>query len=1064
MDKTRRGPQPEPTQRKWQAIPVPRSSRSSIGTLQRRRVRFCLRAVSRPAPSRRRQPPQRAPPRCAPDSANDAEAAATKEIARDCLRLLVYNQYQQCYDLAWSLAGDDDDDNGATHKHADARAFALALLAFLYESYPKLFVHRQPFRTYLWAVLMQRAAECDMRCQEWMLNLLYSECARNPLEKVRAFCHFFLATVLAKSYGKFPFTSGEKTCSHGTTAAERGDLRALTAIGGFANLKYTASFDFCTAQRDLGVMYLKGDADEKVPLDKAAGMRLLRIAAEKGDPVAQVEVAIQLRKKDTSEAVRLFKLAAPQGFLDASIHLSQVYLTGPEHLRNVKEGLRIMSMAESVFTNKWMKQGKEEGSVIQERRYPAEMWASGFSTLAKVYWDGIGVKKDVKEAARLLHLSLQAVMHDDDVDNTLKLEVIMAIGQLYDKEYHDEREQSKWMKLLFVHRQPFPTNMWTMLLRRAAECDLRCQEWMVKLLNSECARNPLEKVRVFCHFFLAMVLDGFYGKFPFTSEEKSGSNCTIAAQGGDPRALTAIGGFDNLKHAASLGYCPAQRDLGVMYLKGKNNKQGDDAKAPLDETEGMKLLMIAAEKGDPLAQVEVACKLQKKHTSEAVRLFKLAAPQGFLDADIHLAQVYLTGPEHLLNVTEALRIMSMAESVFTNKWMKQGKEAGSAIQERRYPAEMWASGFSTLAKAYWDGIGVKKDVKEAARLLHLSLQAAMHHDAVENTHKLALAMGLGKLQPFPAYMRTMLLRRAAEFDARSQEWMVNMLYSECACNSSLEKVRALCHFLLAIVLSGSYGKFSFTSADRSCSNGKIAARLLDPHVLTVIGGFKNLKYAASLGYCAAQRELGMMFLNGEKHPVNDDNAPLTKTEGMRLLRIAAEKGDPVAQVEAAMKLRKKDPPEAVRLLKLAAAQGFFDADVLLSQVYLTGPEHLRNVKEGLRIMSVAESVFTNKWMKGEGECYPAEMWASGFATLAQLYWDGTGVKKDVKEAARLLHLALQSVMSDDDVENTLKLEVIMTLGQLYYKEYHDGREQSKWMKLVLDSNTHPLFCLALGRS
>ncbi|KAH3723201.1 hypothetical protein Pelo_18096 [Pelomyxa schiedti] len=685
--------------------------------------------MSRPAPSRR-QPPQRAPPRCAPDSANGAEAAATKEIARDCLRLLVCNQYQQCYDLAWSLAGDDDDSGAAcnTHnKHGDARAFALALLAFLYESFPKLFVHRQPFRTYLWAVLMQRAAECDMRCQEWMLNLLYSECARNPLEKVRAFCHFFLATVLAKSYGKFPFTSGEKTCSHGTTAAERGDLRALTAIGGFANLKYTASFDFCTAQRDLGVMYLKGDADEKVPLDKAAGMRLLRILL--------YFVSAQPKQHDPWS-----RSSSPATLQHRRVRFCLRKMSRPPTPASPSSSSCSSSSCSSSPSCSSLDECKPQNSTTKEtardclRLFVEDQFQQCYDLACSL----VGGDDDDSDDVLVGNCNNSKSNSNSDSDKHKHADAgafaHMVLAFLY----------LSYPKL-FVHRQPFPTNMWTMLLRRAAECDLRCQEWMVKLLNSECARNPLEKVRVFCHFFLAMVLDGFYGKFPFTSEEKSGSNCTIAAQGGDPRALTAIGGFDNLKHAASLGYCPAQRDLGVMYLKGKNNKQGDDAKAPLDETEGMKLLMIAAEKGDPLAQVEVACKLQKKHTSEAVRLFKLAAPQGFLDADIHLAQVYLTGPEHLLNVTEALRIMSMAESVFTNKWMKQGKEAGSAIQERRYPAEMWASGFSTLAKAYWDGTGVKKDVKEAARLLHLALQAAMHHDAVENTHKLALAMGLGKM-------------------------------------------------------------------------------------------------------------------------------------------------------------------------------------------------------------------------------------------------------------------------------------------------------------------------------
>ena len=81
------------------------------------------------------------------------------------------------------------------------------------------------------------------------------------------------------------------------------------------------------AMLSLGGCYSKGFG---VKLDKKKAERLVRMAADRGDAMAQAKVAILCEKvlEQPSQAFRLMKLAAEQGYTKAEAKLGQYFLTG----------------------------------------------------------------------------------------------------------------------------------------------------------------------------------------------------------------------------------------------------------------------------------------------------------------------------------------------------------------------------------------------------------------------------------------------------------------------------------------------------------------------------------------------------------------------------------------------------------------------------------------------------------------------------------------------------------------------------------------------------------------
>ena len=80
------------------------------------------------------------------------------------------------------------------------------------------------------------------------------------------------------------------------------------------------------AMRHLGLMYQTGSG---VKLDKKKAERLYRMAADRGDHLAQTSLAFLLLSQEKhEEAFRYYALAADQGFTHAEVNLGVCYRNG----------------------------------------------------------------------------------------------------------------------------------------------------------------------------------------------------------------------------------------------------------------------------------------------------------------------------------------------------------------------------------------------------------------------------------------------------------------------------------------------------------------------------------------------------------------------------------------------------------------------------------------------------------------------------------------------------------------------------------------------------------------
>ena len=82
----------------------------------------------------------------------------------------------------------------------------------------------------------------------------------------------------------------------------------------------------------LGLLYVSGRGG--LPQDEQEAMRLFKLAADQGEPNAQIDLGDMYEKgqgglpKDEREAARLYKLAADQGSACAQCRLAWFYWTG----------------------------------------------------------------------------------------------------------------------------------------------------------------------------------------------------------------------------------------------------------------------------------------------------------------------------------------------------------------------------------------------------------------------------------------------------------------------------------------------------------------------------------------------------------------------------------------------------------------------------------------------------------------------------------------------------------------------------------------------------------------
>lgn len=150
---------------------------------------------------------------------------------------------------------------------------------------------------------------------------------------------------------------------------------------------------------------------------------------------------------------------------------------------------------------------------------------------------------------------------------------------------------------------------------------------------------------------------------------------------------------------------------------------------------------------------------------------------------------------------------------------------------------------------------------------------------------------------------------------------------------------------------------------------------------------RALEGRARAGDVEAQLELGNVHFNG-------DGVPRDAQEAMRWWRMAAEKGNAVAQLNlgtASMAQGEKGAEEAVKWLTQAAQAGDEGAQRNLGLLYLTG----EGVAQDLRKAAI--------WLHRSA----AQGDATAQYNLAVMFEDGTGVAKDLPEARRWYARAAQ---------------------------------------------------------
>ncbi|KAH3763653.1 sel1 repeat family protein [Pelomyxa schiedti] len=284
--------------------------------------------------------------------------------------------------------------------------------------------------------------------QHWMVDFLESvaisttgegsEATSQGNDKcgdLQSLAHFLLGVALSREYGPWPFTDKLKSVEHINIAADRGDQRAQywrwsqhgnQGDAYFDDLRKSASQGYCPAIHALGHMYKDVDSPGGVPLNRAEGLRLLQVGAEKGSAWCQFELAAALAAVDKGDALRRFKIASDQGLSIAQYIVARALcspVTSCWMERNVPEALRLLKLsAAQGLTDSYTLLGMifKNGDVV-ERNYKSAVEyllkaansgdAEAQFELAQCYLEGNGVEKeDEAEAFRLLQQALEGGM------------------------------------------------------------------------------------------------------------------------------------------------------------------------------------------------------------------------------------------------------------------------------------------------------------------------------------------------------------------------------------------------------------------------------------------------------------------------------------------------------------------------------------------------------------------------------------------------------------------------------------------------------------------------------
>jgi len=190
--------------------------------------------------------------------------------------------------------------------------------------------------------------------------------------------------------------------------------------------------------------------------------------------------------------------------------------------------------------------------------------------------------------------------------------------------------------------------------------------------------------------------------------------------------------------AAGQGFGKAQNNLGILYLQGRGVNK--------DQAEASKWLQKAASQGLPKSQTTLASILVKQDgaSSEGIELFRKAAGQGSVDAQVRLAEVYYFGTRDIKrDYPEAAKWYLLA----ANQGNPNAENALGVINENGFGMQVnekvavdWyrkaadqgdAKGQSNYGRVNADGVG-GLEVSPSKAYLWLSLSAQQGEVTAQN--------------------------------------------------------------------------------------------------------------------------------------------------------------------------------------------------------------------------------------------------------------------------------------------------------------------------------------------
>ena len=446
--------------------------------------------------------------------------------------------------------------------------------------------------------------------------------------------------------------------------------------------------NLCNAEAELGLWYVTGKMGT---LDREKGERLLRKAANAGEPHAQTNLGWVLASSDPTTAAEWHRKAAKQGLRDAEFNLGLAYQNGIGVDQNFQEAF------------KWFQKAAEHGH------------RAAMENMAAFYFEGHGVEKNLQEAVRLL----REAAHAGSPQAQLKLGICYLngmgtisnaeegigwlhkaadqgegsaqdiLGQCYEKGIGVSKDASlslEWYEKAAhsnIHHAQLMTGIGYRSGQGVAKNVCTAMDW----LNKAAANGNVPAL-----VFLGDIY--FQGKEVTQDLPQAVSYFRKAAEAGDPQGMSQLGycywrgiGVEKdsanalrwLRKAANKGILGAQLSLGCLLM--------NDPLGPEDYEEAQTWLRKAAEQGDPRAQCELGLYLVNylnrpgivASPEEGVQWLRFAALQGLPRAETAYGYSLTIGAGVTQDLIEAYKWNTLVIEQETDLDAKRNSEVNMRI-------------------------------------------------------------------------------------------------------------------------------------------------------------------------------------------------------------------------------------------------------------------------------------------------------------------------------------------------------------------------------------------------